>query len=87
MDLKLKPEQERLLERLAGSGLDSEEVLDQAFAIIQQQHENLGWMLEEREAIAAHIAEGFAQAQRGELINPEEAIRMLEDRRTKRHIA
>ena len=41
-------------------------------------------MLTEREAIAAHIAEGFAQAERGELIDPEEAIRILQERRAKR---
>ena len=41
-------------------------------------------MLKEREAIAAHIAEGFAQAERGELIDPEEAIRILQERRAKR---
>jgi predicted transcriptional regulator len=41
-------------------------------------------MLTENEAIAAHIAEGFAQAERGELIDPEEAVRILRDRQTKR---
>jgi hypothetical protein len=41
-------------------------------------------MLTEREAIAAHIAEGFAQAERGELIDAEEAARILRERRAKR---
>jgi predicted transcriptional regulator len=41
-------------------------------------------MLTEREAIATHIAEGFAQAERGELIDPDEAIRILRERRAKR---
>jgi hypothetical protein len=41
-------------------------------------------MLTEREAIAAHIAEGFAQAERGELIDAEEAVRILRERRAKR---
>lgn len=41
-------------------------------------------MLTEREAIAAHIAEGFAQAERGELIDPEEAVRVSCERRGKR---
>jgi len=41
-------------------------------------------MLTEREAIAAHIAEGFAQAERGELIDPEDAVRILQERRAKR---
>jgi predicted transcriptional regulator len=41
-------------------------------------------MLTEREAIAAHIAEGFAQAERGELLDPEEAVLILRERRAKR---
>jgi predicted transcriptional regulator len=41
-------------------------------------------MLTEREAIAAHIAEGFAQAERGELIDAEGAVRILRERRAKR---
>lgn len=87
MDLKLKPEQQELLERIARSGMGPEEVLDQAFAVIREQHENLDWMLEERESIAAHIAEGVAQAKRGELIDAEEAIRILQERRKQRQIA
>ena len=34
--------------------------------------------------LAAHIAEGFAQAERGELIDPDEAIRILRERRRER---
>ncbi|MGD1063303.1 MAG: hypothetical protein ABR860_08570 [Terracidiphilus sp.] len=41
-------------------------------------------MLTEREAIAAHIAEGFAQAERGELIDAEKTVRILRERRAKR---
>jgi hypothetical protein len=39
------------------------------------------WILTEREAVAAHIAEGFAQAERDELIDAEEAVRVLRERR------
>jgi predicted transcriptional regulator len=35
------------------------------------------WMLEQREAISAHIETGFAQAERGELIDGDAAIEML----------
>jgi len=35
-----------------------------------EQHAALDWMIEHRDAIAAHIEEGFAQAERGELIGP-----------------
>jgi hypothetical protein len=41
-------------------------------------------MLTESEAIAAHIAEGFAQAERGELIDAEQVVQILRERRTKR---
>ena len=42
------------------------------------------WMLEQREAIAAHIEEGFAQSERGELIDGYVAIAMLRQRRAER---
>ncbi len=87
MILELKPEQQRLLDRAAQSGMSPEEVLDQAFAVIHEQYRNEDWMLAERVAIAAHIVEGFAQAERGELVDPEEAARILRERRAKRQIA
>jgi predicted transcriptional regulator len=59
-------------------------VLDQAFAVIHEQYRNEDWMLADKEAIAAQIAEGFAQAERGELVDAEQAIRILQDRRAKR---
>jgi len=87
MVLELKPEQQKVLDRAARSGMSPEEVLDQAFAVIHEQHRNEEWMLEERDAVAAQIAEGFAQAERGELVGPQEAARILHDRRAKRRIA
>ncbi|HEV2963861.1 MAG TPA: hypothetical protein VG649_18690 [Candidatus Angelobacter sp.] len=38
----------------------------------------------EKESIAAHIEKGFAQAERGELIDGDAAIEMLRRRRTER---
>ena len=87
MILELKPEQQKVLDQAARSGMSPEEVLDQAFAVIQEQYRNEDWMLADREAIAAQIEEGFAQAERGELVDAEQAIRVLQDRRAKRHIA
>ncbi len=87
MILELKPEQKEVLDRAAQSGMSPEEVLDQAFAVIREQYRSQDWMLADREAIADQIAEGFAQAERGELVDPEEAIRILRDRRIKRRIA
>jgi len=49
--------------------------------IRQEQHAALDWMLEQRDVIAAHIEEGFAQAERGELIDGDDMIAMLRRRR------
>jgi predicted transcriptional regulator len=87
MILELKPEQQKVLDQAVRSGMSPEEVIDQAFAVIQEQFRNEDWMLADREAIAAQIEEGFAQAERGELVDAEQDIRVLQDRRAKRHIA
>lgn len=87
MILELKPEQQEILEMATRSGMSQEEVLDQAFAIIREQHEMDAWMLANREEIAAHIEEGFAQAERGELIPDYEVKRILQERRRQRNIA
>jgi len=41
-------------------------------------------MLEQREAVAAHIETGFAQAERGELTDGDTAVEMLRQRRAER---
>jgi hypothetical protein len=69
MSLELKPAQQ--------------EVLDQAFAIIHEQYRSDDWMLDEKDAIASQIEEGFQQAVRGELIDADQAIDILRDRRAK----
>jgi predicted transcriptional regulator len=84
MMIELKPEQQKVLDRAARSGMSPDELLDQAFAVINEQHCAGGWMLADREAVAAHIAEGFAQAERGELVDGDEAARILRERRAKR---
>jgi predicted transcriptional regulator len=85
MILELKPAQQRVLDQATRSGMSTDEVLDQAFAVIQEQYQD--WMLVDREAIAAQVAEGFAQAERGELVDAEQAIQILQERRAKRRIA
>jgi predicted transcriptional regulator len=87
MILELKPEQQKILDRAARSGMSPEEVLDQAFAVIHQQYGNEDWMLADKEAIAAQIETGFAQAERGELFDAEQAIQILQQRRAKRRTA
>lgn len=86
MTIDLKPEQQRVIDLAVRSGAYQSpgEVLDQAFAIIREQLDLEAWMLEERDAIAAHIKTGFAQSERGELIDGEAAVEMLRQRRAKR---
>ena len=86
MTIDLKPEQQRVIDLAIQSGAyrNSGEVLDQAFAIILEQLNLDNWMLEERESLASHIATGFAQAERGELMDGDAAVDMLQRRRTTR---
>jgi hypothetical protein len=71
MILEIKPEQQRVLDRAARSGMSPEDVLDQAFAILHEQYRNEDWMLAERETVAAHVAKGFRQAEQGEILDPD----------------
>jgi len=83
MTIDLKPEQQRVIDLAVRSGAyqNAGEVLDQAFEIIREQLDQEGWMLERREDVAAHVATGFAQAERGELIDEDAALAMLRKRR------
>ncbi|HEV2989736.1 MAG TPA: type II toxin-antitoxin system ParD family antitoxin [Candidatus Angelobacter sp.] len=80
--IDLKPEQQRVIDLALACGAykDPAEVLDQAFEIIRAQLDLEDWMLEHRESIAAHIERGFAQAERGELIDGDAAIETLRRR-------
>lgn len=86
MTIDLKPEQQRVIDLAVRSGAyqDPGEVLEQAFEIIREQLGLEDWMLEQREAVAAHIEKGFAQAERGELIDGDTAVEMLRQRRAER---
>jgi len=59
-------------------------VLDQALDILREQLENEDWMREQKDEVAAQIATGFGQAEAGELMDGEEAVRMLRRRRAER---
>jgi antitoxin ParD1/3/4 len=84
--IDLKPEQQRVIDMAIRSGAyqNPEEVLDQAFEIIREQLQFEDWMIEQREAVAAHIETGFAQAERGELIDGDAAVEKLRQRRAER---
>ncbi len=55
-------------------------MLDRAFEIIREQIGLEDWMAADRAGIAAHIAEGFAQSERGESIGLDQAAAMLRQR-------
>jgi Arc/MetJ-type ribon-helix-helix transcriptional regulator len=84
--IELKPEHQRMVDLAIRSGVyrNSDEVLDQAFEIIREQLQSEDWMVEQRESVAAHIEVGFAQAEGGELIDGDEAAKMLRQRRAER---
>jgi Arc/MetJ-type ribon-helix-helix transcriptional regulator len=86
MAIDLKPEQQRVIDLAVASGAyrNPDEVVDQAFEIIREQLELEDWMLEQREAITAHIEKGFAQAERGESIDGDAAIETLRQQRAER---
>jgi antitoxin ParD1/3/4 len=86
MTINLRPEQQRVIDLAVQSGeyQSPAEVLDQALEIIREQLDLEDWMVEQREAVAAHIETGFAQAERGELIDGDAALEMLRQRRAER---
>ena len=77
MPFKLPPDLERLVnKRLAGGGYASaEDVFRRA---LEAQDAEESWTEEERQALASHIEQGFAQAERGELIDGTQARRELQ---------
>ena len=86
MTIDLKPEQQRVIDLAVRCGAyrNAGEVLDQAFEIIREQLNLEDWMLSQREEVAAHIATGFAQAERGESMDEDDALEMLRKRRAER---
>ena len=86
MTIDLEPEQRRVIDLAVRSGVyqNPGEVLDQAFEIIREQLDLEDWMFEEREAVAAHIEKGFAQADRGERVDGDAAVEMLRQRSAER---
>lgn len=86
MTIDLKPEQQRVIDLAVRSGAYQSpgDVLDQAFEIIREQLDLQDWMVEESEAVAAHIEKGFLQAERGELIDGDVAVEILRKRRAER---
>jgi Arc/MetJ-type ribon-helix-helix transcriptional regulator len=77
MLLNVPPDLETLInKRLSGGGYASvEDVLRSA---LQAQDAEEGWTDDEHEALASHVECGYLQAERGELIDGEEAQRQIQ---------
>jgi Arc/MetJ-type ribon-helix-helix transcriptional regulator len=86
MTIDLNPEQQRVIDLAVQSGAyqNAADVLNRALEIIREQLALEDWMLGQREEIAAHIATGFTQAERGELTDGDAAIEVLRHRRLSR---
>ena len=87
MQIELNAEQQRILERATRDGTSMEDVLNQAFAMIDAKAAAADWQPDDLEALRAHIEEGWEESERGELYDPEEAIRMLREGREERNVA
>jgi antitoxin ParD1/3/4 len=84
LQLNVPPDLEMLIrKRLATGGYESvEDVLRRA---LEAQDAEESWTDEERRALSAHIEEGYQQAERGDVIDGQQARReiqaMKDDRR------
>jgi antitoxin ParD1/3/4 len=79
MTIHLKPELEALIEQDVERGpyQSVDEFVAQA---VQMLHEHEQWLADNRADIAAKIEHGFGQAERGELVDGEEAFLQLRQR-------
>ncbi len=77
MQLNVPPDLETLInERLSSGGYASaEDVLRRA---LEAQDAEESWTDEERRALSSHIEEGYLQAERGELVDGDEARREIQ---------
>jgi antitoxin ParD1/3/4 len=77
MQLNIPPDLETLINKRISSGayMDAEDVLRRA---LEAQDAEESWTDEERRALAAHIEEGYQQAERGELIDGAQGRREIQ---------
>ena len=80
MQLKVPPDLETLINKRLSSGgyAGVEDVLRRA---LEAQDAEESWTDEERQALAAHLNEGYLQAERGELIDGGQARREIQARK------
>lgn len=78
MDIRLRPETEELIKQDVQRGpyQSVDEFVERAVSLL---HEQEAWLAENAADIGAKIAEGYAEAQRGELIPAEEVLASFEE--------
>lgn len=78
INIRLRPEIEELIKQdiQCGAYKSVDEFVERAVSLL---HEQEAWLAENREEIRAKIAEGYAEAQRGELIAAEDVISQFEE--------
>jgi Arc/MetJ-type ribon-helix-helix transcriptional regulator len=78
MQLTVPPDLETLIKKRLSSGgyTDAEDVLRRA---LEAQDAEESWTDEERQALSAHIEEGYLQAERGELIDGAQVRREIQE--------
>jgi antitoxin ParD1/3/4 len=77
MQLTVPPDLETLINKRLSSGgyTNAEDVLRRALQVLDAEE---SWTDEERSALSGHIEEGYLQAERGELIDGDQARRELQ---------
>ena len=80
MTIRLKPELERLIQQDVERGPygNVDEFVERA---VQMLHEQEEWLSANRAAISARIEEGYASAQRGELIDDDQVRAQMEEKK------
>jgi Arc/MetJ-type ribon-helix-helix transcriptional regulator len=80
MDIRLRPEIEELIKQdiQCGACKSVDEFVEHAVTIL---HEQQAWLAANREDINAKIADGYASAQRGELIDASDVRAHIEERK------
>lgn len=81
MDIRLKPELEEMIRRDVERGAygSVDEFVEHAVALL---HEEESWLAENASAIRARIEQGFASAQRGDLLDSDRVRQEMEQRKS-----
>ena len=85
MNIRLRPELEKLVEEDVQRGpyRTADEFVERAVVLL---HEHERWLAEHSAEIEVKIDEGYAAAQRGELIDSEEVRRSMDEKKRARFV-